>query len=181
MSLLAPYLAACALLVAAGAAKAWRPADTARALAAGRVRLTGRRLVPAVRVAAAVEAALGLGAAADPRPATAAAVAASYTAFAAFVLWQRRRGGALSSCGCFATPDTPATALHAVVDAGLAAAAAAVAAGPGGALPTLLAAQPARGVPLVATAVVAAGLAYLVLTALPRLQAAAGRAGGRAR
>ena len=36
-------------------------------------------------------------------------VAVSYGAFAAFVAWLRVRHGALASCGCLGTPDTPAT------------------------------------------------------------------------
>ncbi len=32
------------------------------------------------------------------------------------VAYARSRGGALASCGCFGTPDTPATLLHVVVD-----------------------------------------------------------------
>lgn len=182
MSLLGVYLAGCALLVVAGLAKAWRPETTARALAGAHPRLGGRPLAVAVRTAAAAEAALGLVAAAWPRPPAATAVAASYAAFTGYVLWTRHRGGVLATCGCFATPDTPATALHAVVDAAVAVAAAVVAARPPGPdLPAVLGAQPAAGVPLVAGTAVAAWLGFLVLSALPRLQAARRPPAGGAR
>ena len=66
MVLIGPYLAACALLVAAGWAKAWHPDDTARALAP-LLRMppgTARRLV---RLAAAGEALVGAWAWLTPR------------------------------------------------------------------------------------------------------------------
>ena len=171
MTLLGPYLVACGLLVVAGAAKVARPADTARALSAAlgsRAPATG-----VVRGAAGAEAALGLAALIWPEPPLAALVGASYLAFAAVVAVVRHRGGALASCGCFGTPDTPATGLHVVIDLALAASAGSVAAaGHAGTLGPLLQAQPLHGVPLVAVSALAGWLTFMALTLLPRLQAA---------
>jgi hypothetical protein len=172
LELIGLYLIACALLVVAGLAKLVRPDDTARALAAlVPVPLAGLRGL--VRVGAAAEAALGLGALAAPRTVSASLVAVSYAAFAVFIAYARAKGGAIASCGCFGTPDTPATALHAVVNLGLAAAAVAVAvAAPTGSIISILAAQPLHGVPLVVVSALGAWLAYLAVSVLAALQAA---------
>jgi hypothetical protein len=174
--LIGPYLAACALLVAAGWAKAWHPDDTARALAPLlRMPLaTARRLV---RLAAAGEALVGAWAWLTPRVVPAAAVAVSYAGFAVFVAYARWRGGALASCGCFATPDTPATRLHVAVDlalAGTAAVVAATAATRDGPAPIagVLARQPWHGVPLVFVSALCAWLVFHTLSTLPKAQAA---------
>ena len=170
MTLLGLYLVACGLLVVAGAAKVARPNDTARALRATLPRFPEAE--GAVRVAAAAEAGLGAVALVLPIAPLAALVAASYLGFAVVVAVVRRRGGALASCGCFGTPDTPATGLHVVIDLVLAAAAASVAAADHtGTLRPLLADQPLHGVPLVALSALAGWLTYLALTLLPRLQA----------
>ena len=172
MELIGPYLAACALLVVAGAAKAASPADTARAVVA---------VVPvppavgrtAVRVGALVEAVVGTAGIVRPSPVTAGLVAAFYLGFAAFVAVVLARGGPLASCGCFGKPDTPATRLHVVVNLGLAGSAAAVAATvPSQWLPSLLAAQPWGGLPLVLLSLLLAFLAFLALARLAELGAA---------
>jgi hypothetical protein len=174
--LIGPYLAACALLVAAGCAKAVRPDDTARALAP----LLGLRPIAAcraVRLAAGAEALVGAWALVMPRPVPAAIVALSYAGFAGFVTYARHRGGALATCGCFATPDTPATRLHVVVDLALAGAALAVAVGTAtrGAprsIAAVLARQPWHGVPLVLVSALCAWLVFHALSTLPKAQAA---------
>jgi hypothetical protein len=172
VELIGPYLIACALLVVAGVAKLVRPDDTARALAA-LVPVPLARVRGLVRVGATAEAALGLVALAAPRTVSASLVAVSYGAFALFTVYARAKGGAMASCGCFGTPDTPATALHAVVDLGLAVAAVAVAvAAPTGSLVSILAAQPLHGVPLVLVSAIGAWLTYLVVSLLAALQAA---------
>ena len=185
MALLGPYLAACALLAVAGAAKLARPQDTARALVS--VTPWGMAVVrPAVRLVAGGELVLALAALCAPSPVPAVGVALSYGAFTVFVLAARRRGGPLSSCGCFGRADTPATVLHAVVDATLAACALVVAvalAGGGGpaairSVPGALVDQPGHGVPLVLAAAVGAWLAGHVLSTLPRTRAASGHHGG---
>ena len=175
MELIGLYLIAAGLLVAAGIAKAARPDDTARAMAA---LLPGSPppglLRTIVRVGALAEAALGAVALAFPRPATAALVALSYAGFLGVVAYARRRGGPLATCGCFGRPDTPPTALHLLVDLVLAAAAAAVAAGApsGGTLVTQLAHQPWAGFPLLFVSAVGLWLTALALSALAALTAA---------
>jgi hypothetical protein len=158
--------------VVAGLSKAVRPADTARALAAVvPIRLT--RLVVLVRMGSMVEATLGLVALVAPRPPSASAVALSYAAFAAYVAVLRLRGGPLATCGCFGTPDTPATGVHVAVNAGLAVAAAAVAASdPSGTLVSVLANQPLHGLPLLAVSALGAWLCYLAVAVLADLRAA---------
>jgi hypothetical protein len=184
MELIGLYLAGCALLVVAGAAKAVRPGDTARALATS-VPLSVRALGGLVRGGAAVEAVLGAVALMFPRPLSASAVALSFAVFAVFVAWARVRGGAIASCGCFGTPDTPATALHVVVNVVLCLSAVGVAVGvaagtgggpaaraPTGSIASILSHQPLHGVPLVLASAAAAWLTFLAITGLARLQAA---------
>jgi hypothetical protein len=132
-----------------------------------------------VRLGAATEAALGVVALVLPRPLTASLVAVSYVAFTGYVLYVRSRGGALTSCGCFGTPDGPPTILHATLTAGFAIAAVAVATtAPGrGSMATLLAQAPLHGAPLVALSAVGLWLTYLALTVLGRLQAVRHSAG----
>jgi hypothetical protein len=121
---------------------------------------------------ATVEVALGVVALAWPRPGLAGAVACSYLLFGGYVVLARRRRGPLASCGCFGTPDTPATALHVVVNLGFAAAAGAVAAtGLRSSMPANLAAQPWHGVPLLLAAAATGWLVFLTLSSLARLQA----------
>jgi Methylamine utilisation protein MauE len=172
VELIGLYFVACGLLVAAGVAKAIRPDDTARALG-GLVPLSARTLRVAVRCGSAAEALLGAIALALPRSATAWSVAASYLGFAAVIAVLRRRGGAIASCGCFGTPDTPATMVHVVIDLVLALSAVAIAVdGPTGSLGSLLRAQPLDGVPLVAATVLCAWLTYLAISTLSEVEAA---------
>lgn len=108
----APFLAATALLGAAGAAKMARPGDTATALRyAGLPATRGR-----VRAGAALELVLAIAAVALPGLATGLAVAASYAAFTAFVVVAARKGWPIASCGCFGRPGTPPMPAHAVLD-----------------------------------------------------------------
>ena len=165
-ALAGPYLAAAALLVAAGGAKLIDPLPLVRALRSVGLPASG----PLVRVGAAAELVLGLLAAATGSRLAALGVALSYAAFTGFVLVALRRGGVLASCGCFRKADTPPTVTHVAVTAGLAGVAAAVAVRPLGALPDLLAAQPGRGVPLLVAAGAVAVTAYLVLALLPLLR-----------
>jgi Methylamine utilisation protein MauE len=177
MAMVGIYLVAVGLLAVAGIAKSLRPGDTARALA--ELSRQGRRrgvsmviLTPGVRLLAGLEAVLGLAALVFPTRILAALVAASYLAFAGFVLFARARGGVLATCGCFGSPDTPPTVPHAVVDLGLCAGGVGVAvAGASGTIATVLDHQPFDGVPLVAASVLTAGLAFAVLSPLARLNA----------
>jgi len=168
-----PFMAAAMLLVVAGATKVASPGNGARAVAALIPRLA-RRARLLVQVLAAAETAVGLAALAWPAALTAALVAASYCAFAVVVLVARSCGSVLATCGCFGGIDTPPTVTHAVLDVGAAAAAIAVAVtfGHGGGLvTTVLARQPAHGIPLVAGSAVMALLALAAMSLLPRLQA----------
>jgi hypothetical protein len=188
MELIGPYLIGCTLLALAGVMKAARPDDTARALAAlfgGRSRplVPFGRLRMAVRTVSGLEAGLGIVALAFPRPLVAGMVAASYLAFAAVVAYARSQGGALASCGCFGTRDTPATLLHVAVDMVLAVAGLLVAvdAPTSGSILTVLAHEPLHGLPLVMVTAVGAWLTYLTLSVLAALQAARMASASRAR
>ena len=172
MELIGPYLVACVLLVAAGVAKAVQPGTTARAVA-DTVPLPLAALTPLVRVGAAAEGLVGIAGLVYPSPVTAGLVAVSYFAFASYVVFVLVRGGPLASCGCFGTPDTPATRMHVVVNALLALAATVVTVTlPAQSLPAILAVQPWHGVPLVLLCVLGAYLAYLTLGRLAELGAA---------
>jgi hypothetical protein len=172
MELIGLYLVACALLVAAGIAKALRPTDTAHALAA-MVPIPQERIRWFIRIGSAAEAAVGAVAILYPCAESAWLVALSYAAFAAVVAYARSKGEAIASCGCFGTPDTPATLLHVMVNVGLALSAAAVAmAGPTGSIFSLLARQPFSGLPLIVVSALCAWLTYLAISVLAALQAA---------
>ncbi len=173
MELIGVYLMGCGLLAVAGVVKAVRPDETARALAsATSVPLGPMRVL--VRLGSIGEAALGLAALMAPRPWSAGLVALSYAVFAIFVAYARSNGGAIASCGCFGTPDTPATALHAVIDAALATSAAVVAwsAPTSGTIIGILSAQPGWGIPLVAISALGAWLVYLAISVMASLRAA---------
>jgi hypothetical protein len=175
MELIGPYLVAAGLLSVAGAAKAVRPDDTARAMAAlFRVRPPLAVMRWIVRLGALAEAALGALAILFPRPVTAALVALSYACFAGVLVVARRLGGPLATCGCFGRPDTPPTALHVVVNLVLAAVATTVAldAPHQGTLVTQLAHQPWAGFPLLFVSAVGLWLTAVALSSLAALTAA---------
>lgn len=161
----APFAAASLVLAVAGAAKLWRPDDTARALyVAGLPH--DRRLV---RAGAAAEIAVAAGAVASPGPLTAALVSAAYAAFALFVAAALVKGWPLSSCGCFGRPDARPGYPHLVLNVAAAVAAAWWAAvapgrGSGAGLAGLFVQTPWRGGPLALVTAVVAGLAYQVWT-----------------
>ena len=165
-ALIGPYLAACALLVAAGGAKLADPMPLVRALRS--VGLPAPAVL--VRAAAAGELLLGLGAALTGSAAAAVAVALSYTAFTAFVLVAMRRGGVLASCGCFGRTDTPPTWTHVSTTAAFGLVAAAVALRPVGSLREVLAGSPWSGLPLLLATAAVTATAYLVLALLPTLR-----------
>ena len=116
---------------------------------------------------------LGVVALLLPRAVPAALVAASYVVFAGVVAFARSRGGALASCGCFGTPDTPATLLHVAVDLVFAFAAVFVAASApsGGTILTALGHEPLHGAVLLMVSAVGAWLSYLTLSTLGSLEA----------
>jgi hypothetical protein len=179
MELIGIFFIACGLLVLAGFAKAVRPDDTARALVlllSGRSpRVTSLNVTrQVVRIGAVTEAALGMCALLFPQPVLAAVVAVSYALFAGVVVYARRTGGPLSTCGCFGRPDTPATSLHALLNVVFVAAAVGVALRPSHftALASLLEHQPWDGVPLLLASGVGVWLAYLAMSPLASLEAA---------
>lgn len=155
------HLAGCILLVVAGAAKLHRPPPARSAIAAA----TGVR-VPAwaVRAGGAAEVAIGAGALVSRHPAAAWAVATLYATFTVFVaVALRRSAGQGTSCGCFGDTGAPLHAVQAVVDASIATAAVAVAAGGG------LAAGPAERAGLVVLGAAVAWVGYLALVPFTRL------------
>jgi hypothetical protein len=159
------YSASALLLVAAGAAKALRPHDTARALSQA-----GLRAGPvAVRAAAVVETVLGALALTAEWGVVSLLVALSYLGFAVFVVVAWSRDGPLSSCGCFGKDDAPASIAHALVDLAFAA----IALTHPASLVSAVRDQPLGGVPLMMLTALTAYLAYLVMAVLPRAQAAA--------
>lgn len=147
-----PYATVLVVLAVAGAAKAVSPAMTAGALR--RSGLPGTELT--VRVGGVAEATLALLAAATGAPGLALAVAASYLAFAGFVVQALARRLPIGSCGCVGRLDTPPSGWHVVVD--LAAAAVAIGAAGSG---------PARwlGIPEITTAGAAVTLAAAAIGA----------------
>lgn len=179
MELIGIFFIACGLLALAGLAKAIRPDDTARALV---LLLPGRSSqVPSlnvtrqvVRIGAITEAALGTCALLFPRTLTATLVSVSYALFVGVVVFARRHGGSLSTCGCFGRPDTPATTLHVLLNVVFVAAAVAMALRPSHftALVSLLEHQPWVGVPLLLASGVGVWLAYLAMSPLASLEAA---------
>jgi hypothetical protein len=173
MSVLAgPFAIACVLLAGAGALKAWKPGDTANALRSVGLHLHRRAARGAVRVLGAAEAVVGVLALITGNPITCALVAASYLAFAGFVVVALRNGSAIASCGCFGQVDTPPSIVHVIVDlcfAGVAAAAAVVG---DVALPDVLRGQPLAGVPFALLLAIGVYLVFLAFTALPKTMAA---------
>lgn len=103
-----PFLAISVLLVLAGSMKIYRPKFTVGALRAAHIP-AGPTLV---RGLGAVEVVVGSGAVVSGSPPWAVAVAVFYAGFAGFVVFALRSGTAISSCGCFGSPDTPPTVGH---------------------------------------------------------------------
>ena len=152
----APFLAAVTLLAAAGAAKLWRPGDTAGALrVAG---LPAHRQV--VRAGAVVELAVAVAAVIAPGRLTGGLVALIYAGFTAFVATALAKQWPLASCGCFGGQDSRPGFMHLLLDAGATTAAVWWAVGAPAHLGHLFVRSP--GLPLVS--VVIAGLAYAVWT-----------------
>ena len=179
MELIGVFFIASGLLVLAGIAKGIRPDDTARAL----VLLLPERsaFTPSftmarrgVRIGAVTEAAVGAVALFFPQPATALLVAASYLLFVGVVVSARTQEGALSTCGCFGRPDTPATGLHVLLNVVFLATAVGVALHPPhySSLVPMLANQPWSGVPILLASGAGVWLTFLALAPLAALEAA---------
>ena len=152
----APFLAAVALLAAAGAAKLWRPGDTAGAL-----RVAG---LPAhrnlVRAGAGGELAIAVAAVLAPGPLTGGLVAAAYAGLTLFVATALVRQWPIASCGCFGRPDSRPGFMHLLLDAGATVAAVCWAVRAPAHLGHLFVRSPGLGV----VSAVIAGLAYAIWT-----------------
>lgn len=167
-----PFAIAAVLLAAGGALKARRPRDTAQALGAVGIRLPAfLPLRVAVRIGGAVELLIGIGALLLGGPVFAGLVAASYAAFAGFVIVALRRGAPISSCGCFGKVDTPPSAVHVVLDVAFAAVAVVAAVLGDVALPDVLSDQPLLGIPFLLLLVIGCSLVFLAFTSLPKTMA----------
>ena len=168
-ALTGPALVLASLLAIAGAQKLVDPTMTVGALRA--LRIPASPLV--VRVGSAVELALGVAAIAAGGAALWWAIAASYLAFAAFVVGALRSGTMIGTCGCFGREETPPHWSHVVLNAALAGLAALVAVrSPASPLEALVE-EPAIAIAVVALAVVALYLLYAAYVELPRTLAAA--------
>jgi hypothetical protein len=161
----APFFIASALLALAGAAKLTRPEPTAGAMKS--VGLPGSRL--AAQSLGLAEVVIGAVAIVFGGAIAAGAVAVSYLGFAGFVVVALRMGGALASCGCFGTDDTPPTLVHLILNLAAAGAAAAAAVAGVGGIPDVLGDQPAFGLPFLGFVLMGTWFAYLALSVLPTL------------
>jgi hypothetical protein len=160
------YAAAAGLLAIGGAMKAVKPDDTANALRS--LRLPGARGL--VRVGGAAEALIGAWALAVGGVLPAVIIAASYLAFATFVMAAMRSRTPVSSCGCFGEVDAPPTVGHIVINIGAASVAALSAiTGRAPSLPTVISNQGWAAVPLLAFIAIAGYLAFLTIAVLPRV------------
>ena len=113
----------------------------------------------------------GVGALAVAALSLAAAVAAFYAGFVVFVALTLLRAAPVSDCGCFGGSESPPTVFHLVLNLAAAGVAAAAAAGGGGGLADAVRGQPLAAIPFLVLVVVGTGLAYAVLTVLPRILA----------
>ena len=163
-ALTAPLLVAAALLVVAGAAKAVDPTMTVGAL-----RALGWPSAPGlVRVGAVTEALVGTLAIVVGGALWWSLVAASYLAFAAFVVLALRAGAMVGSCGCFGREETPPHPIHVALDVALAACAgAAVVQGLGAPLDALVD-DPGQGLVVTGLSVLGVYLVYALIVEMPR-------------
>ena len=171
--LVVPFAAAAVLLVVAGAPKVLDPGDLHRAVRSVGMPV-GRNVV---RAFALLEVVVGLAALAVPGRATAALLAVLYAGFTAFVVVALRRGGVLSSCGCFGKADTPPTWAHALLTGAAALVALVVAVAPPGDAWGSLTAVSAAGV--LALVALVGFLAWQVMAVLPSVDPRAVRSGTR--
>jgi len=169
-ALAGPFLIACAILGAGGAAKLITPAPAQRAVQTLLVAARRSPTVPlwTVRLLGAGELALATAAALQGGPALPALVAIAYGCFALFVV-AMLNSGAGTSCGCFGSSATPPSRLHVVLNVALAG----VALGSIGApsLGDVLGDQPWAGIPLLGLSTLGSYLVLLVFIELPRLSA----------
>lgn len=166
--LVVPVAVASLLLAVAGAAKLVNPAPTGVALRT--LRLPSSAIV--VRLVGATELVVGVATLALGGRLLALLLGLAYLSFAVVVVVSVRRGDT-ASCGCFGRVDTPPSLLHAAVNASLGTAGVGAAVAGLADLGTILADQPAAGLPYLGLVGLATWATYLVLTILP-LPTAAG-------
>lgn len=166
-----PFLAASALLVLAGAPKVLDPQPLLRALRSVGVAgptVRGRLLSGGVvRVLAVVESSAGVAGLLAPSRVTAVLVVAAYVVFSGFLVLALRRGGVVTSCGCFGKADTPATRTHLALTVLLALAALAVLLAPPAGPVWTSATSTATTLVLLGQAALLTYLAYVVMAVLP--------------
>jgi hypothetical protein len=168
-ALTAPALVSALLLVLAGAQKVLDPTMTVGALRA--LRLPSSPLL--VRAGSAAELVLGASALAVGGAALWWLVAASYLAFAAFVVAALRQGTMIGSCGCFGREETPPHVIHVALDLALAGLAAATAVRSPASVLEALADHPGTAAGVVALSAASLYLLYAAFVDLPRTRAAA--------
>jgi hypothetical protein len=164
-ALAGPWTIVTGLLLLGGALKTAQPADTARALEALGVHASK----PMVRAGGGAEVGIAVGALVTGAWPFAALVAVSYLVFVAFVVAALRSKTPLSSCGCFGRADTPPTLVHVAVNAAAAGVALAAVIAPLPGLASIVADQPAWGMPFLFLGVVGVYVVFLMLSALPRV------------
>jgi hypothetical protein len=178
-ALVVPYAAAAVLLGVAGVPKVRDPGDLVRAVRSVGMPF-GRRSVRAFAVA---EVVVAVAALVVPNRLTAALLAMMYAGFTAFVVAALRRGGVLSSCGCFGKADTPPTRAHALVTGAASVTGLLVAVDPPGAhaWSALTDSGALAVVGFVALVALVGFLAWQVMAVLPTVQPAAIRSRTRGR
>lgn len=163
-SLTSIALVCAGLLAIAGGQKVLDPTMTVGALRA--LRLPASPII--VRAGALAELLLGVAAIAWGGAVTWWLVAASYVAFAAFVLLALRAGTMIGSCGCFGREETPPHWSHVALNLVLAAGAASIAVASSTAPLDAIVRRPASGAVVVGLAVVALYLLQAAYVELPR-------------
>lgn len=164
-----PALVAAVVLSLAGAQKVVDPEMAVGALRA--LRLPSAPVL--VRLGSAAEVALGVGAIAVGGALTWSLVAASYLAFAGFVVTAMRRGTMVSTCGCFGREETPPHVLHVILNVAMAGVTLAAALGSSRSAVDVLVDEPAEGLLTAALVAVAVRLVYSVYVDVPRVAARA--------
>jgi methylamine utilization protein MauE len=173
-----PFFAAAALVVASGGAKLRHPGPAVRALQAARLPSSP----PAVRAIGAVEIVVGLSCLIAPGRLSAAALAALYAGFAAFLARLIRAGVPGASCGCLGRQDAAPSLLHLALDVAAGTTAALVAMSPPSGIVAFSARLPLLGLPFLLGTALIAFLAYLAAAYLPEaFSAYAGRGRGPSR
>lgn len=174
--LIGPFQVAVVLLVVGGALKAVRPDDTVGALRAFGIPVPGW----GVRAAGAAEAGIATWALLTGARLAAVLVAISYAGFAVFVWSAARRSLPIASCGCFGTVDTPPSMVHLGLNLVCSVIALGVAIAGGAGYAEVVGDQPLAGVPYTLMVALGAWLAFVALTALPRVLSATAESRGRA-